>query len=115
MFKTCEHKGVSKSIDSDDRNFSSVKPQQFVFLSNRNILFPECSYKDQTYISDIFTLFEYIIRIKIKNKCENEDDLYLFLNGPNLIRNGVSISMMLIKPIFLQVTHQKGYLSAREV
>ena len=24
----CEHKGVSESIDSDDRNFSSVKPQE---------------------------------------------------------------------------------------
>ena len=24
----CEHKGVSESIDSDDRNFSTVKPQQ---------------------------------------------------------------------------------------
>ena len=24
----CEHIGVSKSIDSDDRDFSSVKPQQ---------------------------------------------------------------------------------------
>ena len=24
----CEHKGVSESIDSDERDFSSVKPQQ---------------------------------------------------------------------------------------
>ena len=24
----CEHKGVSKSIDPDDRNFSSLKPEQ---------------------------------------------------------------------------------------
>ena len=66
-------------------------------------------------ISDILTLFEYIIRIKIKNKCEKEDHLDLFLNGPNFIWNGVSISMMLIKAIFLQVTHRKGYLSAHEV
>ena len=53
--------------------------------------------------SDILTLFEYIIRIKIKNKGENEDYLDLFLNGPNFIRNGVSISMMLIKAIFYKL------------
>ena len=63
----CEHKGVRESIDSDDR-----KPQQiFNFFLNRNDLFPECSKKDQTYISDILTLFEYILRIKIKKTCEN--------------------------------------------
>ena len=44
----CEQKGVSESNDSDDRKFSSVKPQP-IFL-NQNILFPECSKKDQTYI-----------------------------------------------------------------
>ena len=68
----CEHKGVRESIDSDDRKFSSVKPQQiFNFFLNWNDLFPECSKKDQTYISDILTLFEYILRIKIKKTCEN--------------------------------------------
>ena len=68
----CEHKGVRESIDSDDRKFSSVKPQQiFNFFLNRNDLFPECSKKDQTYISDILTLLEYILRIKIKKTCEN--------------------------------------------
>ena len=36
---------------------------------NRNILFLECSKKDQTYISNILTLFEHIIlRIKILKK-----------------------------------------------
>ena len=41
----CEHEDVSKSIDSDDSNFSSVKPQQlfFFFFLNRNISFPDCS------------------------------------------------------------------------
>ena len=72
----CEHKGVSESTDSDDRSFSSVKPPHF-FL-NQNILFSECSKKGQTYISNILTLFEYISRIKIKNKFENEENLDLF-------------------------------------
>ena len=82
----CErsHKGVSQSIDSDDRNFSTVKPQQiFQFFLNRNILLLECFKKNQTYISDVLTLFEYILRIKFKNKCKNEDDFDLFLNGPS--------------------------------
>ena len=51
----CEHKGVSKRIDSGDRNFSSVKPQQiFYFFLNQNILFPECPKMDQAYISNIW-------------------------------------------------------------
>ena len=32
QFLKYERKGVSKSIESDDRNFSSVKPQQ-IFIS----------------------------------------------------------------------------------
>ena len=56
----CEHKGVSESINSDDRNFSSVMPQQIFQLFKREYFIPECSKKDQTYISDILTLFEYI-------------------------------------------------------
>ena len=59
----CEHESFIESIDSDNRSFSSVKPQQIF----QNILFLECSKKDQTYISDILTLFEYILTIKIKN------------------------------------------------
>ena len=63
----CEHKGVNQSMDFDDRNFSSVKPQRiFQFFSNQNILFQECSKKNQTYISNILSLFEYI-RFKTKN------------------------------------------------
>ena len=94
-----------------------MKPQQFFNFFNRNILFPECCKIYQTYISDILTLFEYIPRIKIKfeNKCENKDDLDLFLNGPNFVWNGIIIPMLLIKAIFLQVTQQKVYLSAHEV
>ena len=78
----CEYNGISESINSDDRNFSSVKPQQFFVKSN--ILFLECYSKNHTYISAILMLFIYILRIKIKNKCENVDDLDLFLNEPNL-------------------------------
>ena len=108
----CEHKAVNKSFDSDDMCFSSMK---FSIFLNWNILFPECSKKDQTYMSDILKLFEYILRIKIKNKCVNEDDLYLFLNGPNFTRNGIIIPMLLIKAIFRQVTHQKAYHLTSEV
>ena len=69
QFTKYENKGVSESIDSDNRNFSSVKHQLFIFL-NQNILFLECSKKDHTHISDILTLSEYIVRIKVKNKCD---------------------------------------------
>ena len=40
----------------------------------------------------------------MKNKCENEDDLDLHLNGPNFTRNRIKA-----------ITHQKVYLSAHEV
>ena len=64
----CEHKGISESIDSDDRNFSSVKPQQiFQFFLNWNVFFLECSKEDETYILDILALFKYMLRIKNKN------------------------------------------------
>ena len=46
-------------------------------------------------------LFEYILRIKTKNKCEIEDDLDLFLNWSNFTRNGIIIPMLLIKANFL--------------
>ena len=50
-----EHRGVSRRIDSGNRNFASVKPQQiFHFFLNQNILFPECPKMDQTYISNIW-------------------------------------------------------------
>ena len=47
--------------------FQGVASTNFSVFLNRNILFPECSKKDQTYISEILTLFECILRIKIKN------------------------------------------------
>ena len=61
----------------------------FSFLLNHNILSPKCFKEDLTYILDILTLFAYILRIKIKNKCENQNDLDLFLNGSNFIQNGI--------------------------
>ena len=60
----------------------------------------ECTKKDQTYVSDILTLFEYILRIKIKHKCGSEDDLDFYLNGPNFTRNEIIIPVLLIKAIF---------------
>ena len=80
----------------------------FFFFSNCNILFQECSKKDQTYISDLLTLFEYILRIKIKNKCENEDDLDPFLNGSNFIRNWIIVPMLLIKAIIFTSYSPEG-------
>ena len=74
------------------------------------MLFLECSKKDQTYISDTLTLFEYILRIKTENKCENEDDLDLFLNGPNFMRNGIIIPMLLIKTIFFYKYLPRRYI-----
>ena len=44
----------------------------------------------------------------------NEDDLDLFLNGPNFMRSEIT-SYAVHKDDFLQVTHQKVYLSAHEV
>ena len=44
----------------------------------------------------------------MKNKCETEGDLDLFLNGPNFTRNGVITPMLLIKAIFLQVNSLEG-------
>ena len=38
---------------------------KFSIFLNQNILFLECSKKDQTYISDILMLLQYILRIKI--------------------------------------------------
>ena len=35
--------------------------------------------------------------------------LILFLNGPNFMRNGIIVSVLLVKVIFLQVT-QKRYI-----
>ena len=95
--------------------FQREASTNLLLLSNRNILFLECSRKYQTYISDFLTLFEYIPRIKIKSKCENEDDLDLFLNGPSIIRNGIVIPMLLIKAIFSQVFHQSVSFSSRSM
>ena len=44
---------------------------------NRNILFPDCSKKDQIYVLDILTLFEYILRIQIQKIWENEENFDL--------------------------------------
>ena len=44
-----------------------------------------------------------MLRLKIKNKCENEDNLNLFWNKPNFIRNEVIIHMLLIKVIFYKL------------
>ena len=72
----CEQKGVSKIIDFEDRNFSSMKPQQvFPFFLNQNILFLGCSKNNKTYISDILTLFEYICKGSKLKTCENEHKL----------------------------------------
>ena len=82
----------------------------FSIFLNRNVLFLDCSKKDLTYISDILTLFEYILRIKIKNKCEIEDDHDRFLNGPNFMRSRIIIPMLLIKAIFFYKLLSRKYI-----
>ena len=109
----CWHKDVSESIDYGGRNFSRSLKKKFNFFKPKYFI-PEVFWKNQTYISDILTLFECILRIKIKNKCENEDNLDLFLNEPNFLRNGIIIPMLLFRRFFMQVTHQKVYLSVHE-
>ena len=49
-----------------------------------------------------------------KKKRENEDDLDASLSGPNFMRNGIIIPMLLIMGFF-KVTHLKLYLSAHKV
>ena len=51
-----------------------------------------------------------MLRIKIKNKCENEDDLDLLLNGPNFTSNGIIIPMLLIKAIFFHKLLTRRYI-----
>ena len=80
--------------------FSAWSLNKFFNFFKMNNLFPECSKKDQTYISDILTLFEYVLRIKIK-KCENEDDLDLFLNGSNFTRNKIIINYFINHKVML--------------
>ena len=82
----------------------------FSIFLNRNVLFLDCSKKDLTYISDILTLFEYILRIKIKNKCEIEDDHDRFLNGPNFMRSRIIIPMLLIKANFFYKLLSRKYI-----
>ena len=116
--KECELKGISKIIDYGDKNFSSVKPQQiFNLFLNQNILFQECPKTNQTYISDILTLFECMLRIKInKNKWENDDNLILFWNRPNFIRNEIIIHILLIKAIsFTSYSPEGTSLSLRSM
>ena len=72
--------------------FIFFKPQYFIpgVLQKRSDL----------YFRYFDTICMYTKNIKIKSKCENEDDLDLFLNGPKFIENGIIIHMLLIKAIF---------------
>ena len=69
-----------------------------------NFLQPKCyswiALKRIRPISNVFTLLEYILRIKIKNKWENEEDLEFFLNRSNFTWNRTIIPIRLIKVIF---------------
>ena len=44
----------------------------------------------------------------MKNKCEHEGDLDLFLNGPNLTWNEIIIRMVLIKALFFTSYSPEG-------
>ena len=43
-----------------------------------------------------------------------KDELSLFLNGSNFMRNGIIIPMLLLMAVF-KVTHQKIYFSVNNV
>ena len=60
-----KHKGVTEFWR---QKFFQREVSTNLSFSNRNILFSECPKKDQTYISDILTLFEYIPGINIKKQ-----------------------------------------------
>ena len=44
-----------------------------------------------------------MLRLKIRNKCENKDNRNLFWNRPNFIRNEIIIHMLFIKVIFYKL------------
>ena len=57
-------RALAKGLVLTTRIFPASRLNKFFNFLNRNILFLECSKKDQIYISDILTLFEYMLRIK---------------------------------------------------
>ena len=81
-------KGVSKSIDSDSRNFSSTKPRKIFQFFKTGIL------SFQSVLTRIRPIFQ------ILKTCKYKHDLNIFLNGPNFTRNGIIIPILLIKAIF---------------
>ena len=71
------------------------------------------------YFISLLCLFDaiwiYLIYIESKfRKWENKDDFNIFLNGPNLMQNGIVIPMQVVMAFF-KVTHQKVYLSVNTV
>ena len=81
-------KGVSKSIDSDSRNFSSTKPRKIFQFFKTGIL------SFQSVLTRIRPIFQ------ILKTCKYKYDLNIFLNGPNFTRNGIIIPILLVKAIF---------------
>ena len=63
--------------------FPGKASTDFSIFLNQNILFLECPKRARTYIWIYLNIFEYILRIKIKNKCENEDSLELYVEWNN--------------------------------
>ena len=55
----CEHKGVSKSIDSEDRTFSNVNSKQIFNFFKTAAFYSWSGLK--THTSNILTLFGYIL------------------------------------------------------
>ena len=62
------------------------------------------------YINNFQDIVKFV-QFSFLKKWENENDLDLFLNGPNFMRNGIIISALFIKAIFLNITYQKGGIS----
>ena len=81
-------------------NFYKFLPEYFI--SGVLLIVPDLCF-------DLLALFEYVLRIKIKRKWENEDDLGLFLSGPYFMQNRIIIPMLLIMEVFLK-SFSKRYI-----
>ena len=60
-----EHKGVSESMDSDDRNFSSVKPEQIFHFFKTGIFYSRSALKR---IRPMFQIFWHYLNIYYESK-----------------------------------------------
>ena len=58
------------------------------------------------YINNFQDIVKFV-QFSFLKKWENENDLDLFLNGPNFMRNGIIISVLFIKAIFYELPKRR--------